>query len=248
MREEERKGRLGEASVASRMGPEHQGPGPRQDGARLGRGARAELGQKPGAGTHGASRRRGLLCSAYPWGGRGAGGARLPPPFRLSNSTSGLEEKREGWWGVGVSGRPAAAGRTGAGDAALISPRGLLPGRLELATAVPATSHRRGSGLVGQQHGPEAAGRAGGIWGRMARAAAAARTEAGSERRLAQLPGTRSSERQQPERARSWGGSRLGSRPLQVPASWRSCREVAILGVSERAPSGGESAGRAPAP
>lgn len=87
--------------------------------------ASPELGQEPGAGTHGASRRRGLLCSAYPWGGRGAGAARPPPPCRLSNSTSGLEEKREGRWGGGVSRRPAAAGRTGAEGAVL--PTGTPP-------------------------------------------------------------------------------------------------------------------------
>lgn len=109
---------------------------------------------------------------------------------------------------MGVSRRPAAAGRTGAGGAALLSRRGLVPDRPELATAAPATSRRRGAGLVGQQDGPEAAGRAGGIWGRMARVAAAARAEAGSGRRLAQLPWNLVIERRQSERARSWGGPR----------------------------------------
>lgn len=127
--------------------------------------------------------------------------------------------------GVGVSGRPAAAGRTGAGDAALISPRGLLPGRLELATAAPATSHRRDSGLVGQQNGPEAAGRAGGIWGRMARAAAAARAEAGRGRRLAQLPWNpviREAAVGEGEKPGWPEGAGWGVGPLQVPVSWRS--------------------------
>lgn len=77
--------------------------------------SRAERGTGAGRGTHGASRRRGLLCSAYPWGDRGAGAARPPPPpCRLANSTSGLEEKREGRWGKEVSESPAAAGRAGA--------------------------------------------------------------------------------------------------------------------------------------
>ena len=173
--------------MASKMGLERVGS---QGRARTGQGGTGcpELGQEQGAGTHGASRRRGLLCSAYPWGDRGAGAARPPPPCRLSNSTSGLEEKREGRWGGGVSGLPAAAERSGAGGAALRSPRGLLPGLPELATAAPGTSHRRGAGLGGQQNGPGAEGRAGGTWGRMARAAAAARAEAGRGRRLAQLP------------------------------------------------------------
>lgn len=86
-----------------------------------------------------------------------------------------------------VSGRPAAAGLARAGGAALRSPRGLFPGRPELATAEAATSHRRGAGLAGQQNGPGAVGRAGRVWGRMAREAAAARAKAGRGRRLAQL-------------------------------------------------------------
>lgn len=218
MREEERTGRLGEASVASNMGPAHWGPGRN----RVGTGS-PELGQKPGAGTHGASRRRGLLCSAYPWGGRGAGAARPPPPCRLSNSTSGLEEKREGRWGVGVSGRPAAAGRTGAGVAALLSPRRLLPGR-------PAGTGNRssrnfppsGRGAGGQQNGPEAAGRAGGIWGRMARAAATASAEAGRGRWLSQLPWNpvirEAAVGEGEELGRPEGAGR-GVGPLQVPVS-----------------------------
>lgn len=114
----------------------------------------------------------------------------------------------------GVSGRPSAAGCSGAGGAALHSPRGLLPGRPELATAAAATSHRRGAGLGGQQNGPGAAGRAGGTWGRMARAAAAARAEAGRVRRLAQFPWNPVIQRRRPEKPRSRAarGRRAGGR------------------------------------
>lgn len=89
----------GRNSLASKMGPENRGSGPRQEAPGWDRSPERE--QKPGAGTHGASRRKGLLCSAYPWGGGGAGAARPPPPCRLADSTSGLEKKREGRWGWG---------------------------------------------------------------------------------------------------------------------------------------------------
>lgn len=124
-------GRAREASVVPKVGPERRGPGPRGAGQDRVRTGSPEPGQEPGAGTHGASRRRGLLCSAYPWGGRGAGAARPPPPCRLSNSTSGLEEKREGRWGGGGGGGERAPGSGGAGGgrrAAL--PAGTLPGRV----------------------------------------------------------------------------------------------------------------------
>lgn len=39
--------------------------------------------KEPGSSTHGALLRRGLLCSAYPWGGKGRGRNRLKPPCRL---------------------------------------------------------------------------------------------------------------------------------------------------------------------
>lgn len=39
--------------------------------------------KEPGSSTHGALLRRGLLCSAYPWGGKGMGRNRLKPPCRL---------------------------------------------------------------------------------------------------------------------------------------------------------------------
>lgn len=120
-----------------------------------------------------------------------------------------------------MSGLPAAAGR--AGDAALCSPRGRFPGGSELATAATATSHRRGAGLGGQQSGPRAAGRAGGIWGRMARAAAEAGVEAGRGRRLAQLPWNpvirEAAVGEGEERGRPEGAGR-GAGPLQVPVSW----------------------------
>lgn len=125
----------------------------------------------------------------------------------------------------GVSGRPVAAGRAEAGGAALRSPLGLLPRRPELATAAAATSHRRGSGLVSQQNGPKAAGRAGGIWGRMALVATAARAEAGRGRRLAQLPWNlviREATVGEVEELGRPEGARLGAGPLQVPVSWRS--------------------------
>lgn len=104
------------------MGPERVGS---QGRARTGQGGTGspELGQEPGAGTHGASLRRGLLCSAYPWGDRGAGAARPPPPCRLSNSTSGLEEKREGRWGGGER-APGCGGALGGGGAPRCAPRG----------------------------------------------------------------------------------------------------------------------------
>lgn len=79
--------------------------------------------QEPGAGTHGASRRRGLLCSAYPWGGRGVGAARPPPPCRLSNSTSGLEEKRKGRWGRESERAPGCWGASEGGGAPRCAPR-----------------------------------------------------------------------------------------------------------------------------
>lgn len=127
--------------------------------------------------------------------------------------------------GGAVSGRPAAVGRSGAGGAALRSPRGLLPGRPKLATSATATSHRRGAGLGDQQNGPRAAGRAGGTWGRMAGAAAAARAEAGWGRRLAQLPWNPVIQRRRSEQARKQRrpeGAGWGAEPLQVPVSWRS--------------------------
>lgn len=65
-------------------------------GKRDGGGSRRAGGRKAAAGTHGASRRRDLLCSAYPWGGRGKGRSRLKPPFRLRGSTSGLGGEFEG--------------------------------------------------------------------------------------------------------------------------------------------------------
>lgn len=122
-----------------------------------------------------------------------------------------------------MSGLPAAAGR--AGDTALCSPRGRFPGGSELATAATATSHRRGAGLGGQQSGLRAAGRAGGVWGRMARAAAEAGVEAGRGRRLAQLPWNpvirEAAVGEGEERGRPEGAGR-GAGPLQVPVSWRS--------------------------
>lgn len=97
---------------------------------------------------------------------------------------------------------------------ALRSPRGLLPARSELATAAAATSHRRGAGLGGQQNGPGAAGRTGGTWGRMARAAAAARAEAGRGDGSLSSPGTRSSRGGSREwaRRRAARGRQAGSR------------------------------------
>lgn len=84
---------------------------------------------------------------------------------------------------------------------------------------------RRGSGLGGQQKGPEAAGRAGRIWGRMMRAAAAARAEAGRGRRLSQLPWNpviREAAVGEGEELRWPEGAGRGVGLLQVPVSWRS--------------------------
>lgn len=193
---------------------------------------RAELGQKPGAGTHGASRRRGLLCSAYPWGGRGAGGARLPPPFRLSNSTSGLEEKREGRLGVGGERAPSCGGAHGGGGRRADLPAGTPPWpagtgnpqRPQLPTVGArgwwvsgSTAPRRRRRRL--RAGPRGFG---GAWrARPLRSG----LELGGGRRLAQLPwnpvireaaGGEGEELGWPEGA-GWG---VG--PLQVPASWRS--------------------------
>lgn len=44
---------------------------------------RTERRKEPGSSTHGALLRRGLPCSAYPWGGKGRGRNRLKPPCRL---------------------------------------------------------------------------------------------------------------------------------------------------------------------
>lgn len=174
--------------------------------------ASPELGQEPGAGTHGASRRRGLLCSAYPWGGRGAGAARPPPPCRLSNSTSGLEEKREGRWGGGEQ-APGCCGAHGGGGRRAphgdSSPAGwsLQPQRPQLPTvgarscAVSRTAPRRragpqGSGVAWRSQPLRPGLRLGG---------------AGSSLRS---PGTWSSERRRSERARGWGGPRApGGKP-----------------------------------
>lgn len=145
---------------------------------------------------------------------------------RVASQTQLQDLRRKGrdvGEGGEVSGRPAAAGR--AGDAAVSSPRGHFLGGSELATAATTTSHRRGAGLGGQQSRPGAAGRARGIWGRMARAAAVATAEAGRGEVARSLPWNpviqEAAVGEGEELGRPEGAGR-GAGPLQVPVSWRS--------------------------
>lgn len=127
--------------------------------------------------------------------------------------------------GVGVSGRPAAGGARGRG-APRRSPRGdsslagwnWQPQWPQLPTVgargrwVSRTAPRRRAGPRGF----------GGAW--RARPLRPGLKLGGGGGSLSS-PGTRSSERQQSERARSWGrpeGAGRGVGPLQVPVSWRS--------------------------
>lgn len=159
---------------------------------------------------------------------------------RVASQTQLQDLRRKGRDGGGgrVSGRPAAAGRAGAG-ALRCAPRRDSPGPPGLPTAAAATSHRRGAGPNGQQCGPGATGRAGGNWGRMARAAAAAQAEAGEAAARSATPA--------PCHRRGVGrrGRRQGSAATPSAASWRSWRSSSPRDV-RRAPA--EGAGPTPAP
>lgn len=154
---------------------------------------------------------------------------------RVASQTQLQDLRRKGRDGGGEGERaPGSGGARGGGGRRAALPAGTSPGpagRPELATAVAATSRRRGAGLGGQQNSPKVAGRAGGIWGRMAHAAAGARTEAGRGRRYAQLPWNlvireaAFGERGGFWRGRGAGAARgrpAGAGPLQVPVSCRS--------------------------
>lgn len=208
--------------MASKMGPEHRGPGPRQDGTGLGQGAPSwDKSRAPVLTVH----RGEGVCFAVHIHGEAEEREQRGRRRRVASQTQLQDLRRKGRDGGGVSRCPAAAGRTGVEGAALRSPRGLLRDPPEFATAAAATSHRLGSGLGGQQNGPEAAGRAGGTWGRMALAATAARAEAGRGRRLAQFPWNlviREAAVGEDEALGRPEGAGLGAGPLQVPVSWRS--------------------------
>lgn len=206
------------------MGPEHRGSGPRQNRTELERGAPSwDKSRAPVLTVH----RGEGVCFAVHIHGEAEERKQRGRRRRVASQTQLQDLRRKGRDGGrgGVSGCPAAAGLAGAGGAALHSPRGLLRDPPELATAAAATSHGRGSGLCGQQRGPEAAGRGGGIWGCMALAATAARAEAGRGRRLAQLPWNlviREAAVGEDEALGRREGAGRGAGPLQVPVSWRS--------------------------
>ena len=196
--------------MPSKMGSEHKGPEPPQDRtgrSRVGRGAPSwDRSRAPVLTVH----RGEGVCFAVHIHGEAEEREQRGRRRRVASQTQLQDLRRKGRDGGGgrVSGRPAATRRSRAGGAALRSPRGLLPGRSELTTAAAATSHRRGAGLGGQQNGPGAAGRAGGTWGCMARAAVAARAETGRGDGSLSSPGTRSSRSGSREWARSRGGPR----------------------------------------
>lgn len=100
---------------------------------------------------------------------------------RVASQTQLQDLRRKGRGGGGgrVSGRPAAGGQARAGGRRAALHAGTPPGPLGFATAAAATCHRWGTRLGSQQSSPRATGWTKGHWGRMARAPAAARAEAG---------------------------------------------------------------------
>lgn len=124
-KEKERKEGLGEAREASKMGPEREGPGPRRDWTGLVR--RAPSRDRSRAPVLTVHRGEGV-CFAVHIHGEAEEWEQRGRRRRVASQTQLQDLRRKGRDGGGgrVSERPAAAGRAGAGGAALRSPRGLL--------------------------------------------------------------------------------------------------------------------------